>query len=491
MFDYKSFPSKSLLCSTSISGSGTYYPRHYLYGGIDLPPLQSPSLDELDICIDEMHQFHLDASWRNLAGLEKINIIRKSAKLLEANASKFATYDAAETGRSYQSLVKDSYPKAVATIRWFCSAFEVARQNSYNTGNIVDIAYTKRVPYGTCLCILPWNDPLVLFAWKVIPALLLGNPVIVKPSEYSSSSALAYAHLLYESGLPKQALSIVVGRDTNIFNKMITSEKVPAISMTGSTKTALYIQSTLSEAGLLKKLNFECGGKSPFLLSSKNSSESIDKACRTLVSNMFYNQGQICSAPSLLICDYQLVDKAISLILLYSKNYIPGDPFSQTNKVGTMCISNSVNYLRDFLEKARSVGATIFQQQYTKDSHQTFSIPPTILVADKHTYLNNQFLRQELFGPILTLVPASSFAEMIDIGNSSQYGLASSVWTESLEEIQQASLELSAGVLHVNSYGADGLGIPFGGIKNSGEAKEKSLESFDQFSYSKTIYIST
>lgn len=487
---YKNIPSKSILCSDEVSGEGPLFSRKYLYDGANLPSLESPTLVELEDSINLMHKCHLDATWRDTTSSNKVQIIRKSADLLESNASIFATYDAIETGRSFKSLLNDSIPKAVQTIRWFCSAFEVLRQHSYETGNSTDIAYTKNISYGICLCILPWNDPLVLFAWKVIPALLMGNPVIVKPSEYSSGSALLYAKLLYQSGLPKNALSVVVGRDSVTFEYLVTSVKIPVVSMTGSTKTALYIQQLVANAGVLKKLNFECGGKSPFLISNQNSLVNIEKACQVLVKNMFYNQGQICSAPSLLICDSTISQKVIDLILHYAKSWIPGDPFSDENKVGTMCIESSVKSLKEYIDNARSLGAKVLQLDFGQKSNQLVSLPPTILLVDKSLYLNNKSLRQELFGPILTVVVSSSFEEMIELGNSSEYGLASALWSESLREIQRASLNLEAGVLHINSYGDDGLGIPFGGIKNSGDAKEKSIETFEQFSYSKTIYIS-
>lgn len=491
MIEVSEIPSKSLLCSKEVSGDGLIFKRKYLYSDANLPPLQSPTLSEIQQCVSEMNVFHSKSSWNDLPRSHKLQIIRKSADVLSQRASLFAELDAIETGRSYQSLLNDSIPKAIETIRWFCSALEVTRQSAYETGNNSDIAYSKRIPYGICLSILPWNDPMVLFAWKVIPALLLGNSVIVKPSEYSSGSALAYAQILFECGLPKKALSVVVGRDSGVFEYLVSAPEISVVSMTGSTKTALYIQNIVSKSGILKKLNFECGGKSPFLISKFNSPKNLNKACKVLVDNMFYNQGQICSAPSVLTCEKSDLDTALTLVLDFAQAYVPGNPLSDVDSVGTMCIQKSVQALKSFINQARFVGAKVLQLSYLQHSNKHVSIPPTILIVEKELYFKHDFLRQELFGPILTIVAAANFDEMIEVANSSDYGLASSLWSESLGEIQKASSQVEAGILHINCYGVDSVGIPFGGIKNSGEAKEKSLETFDQFSYCKTIYLAS
>lgn len=487
--NFASLPSKSILCGELIKVPSSLFHRKFLYGGVELPPLESPNQEDLDQALYKMDAYFCNGAWRRMPRSDKVNIILAAAKSLERHAEIAAFYDSVETGRSFSSLINDSIPKAIQTIQWFCAAIQVTFQKSFDVETSLSLSFSKRLPYGLCLCILPWNDPLVLFAWKVIPALLSGNSVIVKPSERSSSSALFFASLLYEAGLPFETLSIVVGKDSSLLQSMVTNPLIPVISMTGSTRTALAIQHVASQSGHLKKLSFECGGKSPFLVTSHNSKASLLKACQVIVDNMFYNQGQICSAPSLLICEDSVSVYMFETIYDMCIRFLPGDPLDEENIVGTMCDPDSVLRIYTFLERVKSLDIRVLQVSVDDPKLRSCAIPPTILLMNKDIYTQNDFLHQELFGPVLTIVTADTYQEMLDLSNSSSYGLASALWSESLEEVQIAIYELQAGLMHVNSYGQDEIGIPFGGIKDSGDAKEKCLEAFDQFCYSKTVYI--
>jgi len=489
LMNFADFPHKSILSGKEISSFGSTFSREYLYGRQKLPDLWSPTVDQVNSDIESLSCCLEDGSWRQLCVADKRSIIEKAITYLEESVQEVSTYDCLETGRSLYSLQNHSLPKAVQTMRWFCSAIEHDHLAAFADNTSCDYALSFRHPYGICLCILPWNDPLVLFSWKVIPALLLGNSVIVKPSEYSSASALFFSKLLIKSGLPPSALSVIVGRDLNVLNHLVSHKHVKSISMTGSTKTALAIQNTASGSGYLKKLSFECGGKSPFVVTSSNSKTSLRKACSVIAENIFFNQGQICSASSLLVLPKEFVVFFRETLTHLMQQYLPQNPLSGlVNSVGTMCIRESIPRIEEFLSRARSVGCEIIQSELNDDKLYGCSMPPTLLLVDSYTYLSHPFLSQELFGPVLTIVHVDDDLDAIKIANSSDYGLAAAVWSESYAEVNYFTHHIEAGIVHINSYGMDGIGIPFGGIKNSGEAKEKCLEAFDQFSYKKIVY---
>ena len=487
--DINDIPHKSLICGEYITSSGSHYCKKYLYQNISLPPLESPSCSDLENNIKHLHDAFKDRTWLDITAKKRVEIILRAASRLESLACQAAYYDAIESGRSLNSLIKDSIPKAVETIRWFCSALLCKYNKVYQSPDYTfDYAYTSDLPAGICLCILPWNDPLVLFAWKVIPALLMGNCVIVKPSEYSSGSALMFTKILIESGVPSNVISVIVGRNEEIFRSLILSPHIPIISMTGSTKTALYIQHTSSESEYLKKLNFECGGKSAFLITKNNSEISLIKGLKVVAENIYYNQGQICSAPSLLLCHVDHYKNALNQLKLLLQEYSPSDPLDKSTNIGTMCNESSVKRIQLFLQSATEIGGTVYQGALDDPKLINCALPPTLLILKKADYLKYSFLQQELFGPVLTVIFLETIEDMVAIANSSNYGLASSIWSESIHDVQFSSYHLNAGIVHVNSYGKDSVGLPFGGILNSGDAKEKCIETFDQFSYKKLVY---
>jgi acyl-CoA reductase-like NAD-dependent aldehyde dehydrogenase len=491
MKKFSEIPHRTMLNGSFIEHGGALFERAYLFEDIPLPPLLSPSLPDLRSNISELHYSFVQGIWNDKTKQDKISVIRSAVDDIRNSLDLLSFYDSVESGRSKHSLLRDSYPKALETIDWFCASFLTLTGSSYQSQSSSSIGFLSREPHGVCVCFLPWNDPLVLFAWKVIPALLLGNSVIVKPSEYATASILAFCKALIKAGVPSNVLSVVVGRDQQIFKELCSNELVRCISLTGSTSTALTIQRLVSESGTLKKLSFECGGKSPFLLLSSNSQESLKKACEVIAKNMFYNQGQICSAPSVLACISDHSGNIQLLLKQYWAKYFPQDPLLSGAEVGTLCIPGAAKRIRDFIDRVEEFGIKVVQLPGDIKRFRDCAIPPTLIVVSASVYLSNRWLHEEIFGPVLTIVEGESLDDLITVANASPYGLAAGVWSESIHDAMHASKCIQSGVVHINSYGDDPVGMPFGGIKNSGEAKEKCNGSFDQFSYQKLIYMCT
>jgi len=470
---------------------GQCTPRHYSFDGSPLPGLIATSEEGAAVAIDKSYSSFLSGHWKDCSIQQRVNIISKAAKSLQIRSAEAAYLDTLETGRSYFSLVNHSLPKAVQTALWFCNSVSNINSHFYQSQRSQNIAFDSITPYGCVLCILPWNDPLVLFCWKVIPALLLGNSVIVKPSEYSTGSALLFAELLHTAGVPKDVLQVVVGRDTKAFNLLISDHRVRSISMTGSSETAKYIQK--HSCSFLRKLNFECGGKSAFIIPDDLNDAELSKCAEVLVHNMFYNQGQICSAPSLLVVNSAVFSKILPIIKQVSTSFLPGNPLGLRQMVGQICTrtvflrtKNTILAARDsHLEVWTHPGLSHCDSKFGKQSH-----PPTLIICKKYSeYLDHPFLHQEVFGPVLTILISNSYDEMINIANHSSFGLASAVWSSNINTLTYLSRRIDSGIVHLNTWGDDDIGIPFGGVKDSGEAREKCLDAFSQFSYKKVIHV--
>lgn len=470
---------------------GQLCPRYYSFDGSPLPDLTVTSEEGAAVAIEKSHSSFLSGQWKECSIRHRVNIISKATKSLQIRSAEAAYLDTLETGRSFFSLVNHSLPKAVQTALWFCNSVSNINGTLYQSQSSQNIAFDSITPYGSVLCILPWNDPLVLFCWKVIPALLLGNSVIVKPSEYSTGSALLFAELLHTAGVPKDVLQLVVGRDTKAFNLLISDQRVRSISMTGSSETAKYIQK--HSCSFLRKLNFECGGKSAFIVPDDLNDAELIKCSEALVHNMFYNQGQICSAPSLLVINSLASSKILPIIKQLSTSFLPGNPFGLSQNVGQICTdtvfsrtkSTILSALDNHLEVWTHPGLCISDSERGKQSH-----PPTLIICKNYSeYLEHPFLHQEVFGPILTIVISNSYEEMINIANFSSFGLASAVWSSNVNTLFYFSSRIDSGIVHLNTWGDDDIGIPFAGVKDSGEAREKCLETFNQFSYKKAVHI--
>jgi acyl-CoA reductase-like NAD-dependent aldehyde dehydrogenase len=471
---------------------GQSLPRNYSFDGSSLPDLTATSEEGAEVAIEKAYSSFRCGKWKNCSIQQRVKIISRAVKSLQERSAEAAYLDALETGRSFFSLVNHSLPKAVQTALWFCNTATNTNGNFYQSQSSQNIAFDSSTAYGVVLCILPWNDPLVLFCWKVIPALLLGNSVIVKPSEYSTGSALLFAELLHNAGVPREVLQVVVGRDTKAFNLLIDDSRVRSIAMTGSSETAKYIQKHSSS--FLKKLNFECGGKSAFIIPDKLDESELNRCAEVLVRNMFYNQGQICSAPSLLVVNSSVFSQLSPIIKRLAASYLPGNPFSSGQMVGQICTDAVLLRTKTTLLTARDRGLEVWSHpglsnsdiQYGEKSH-----PPSFITCQNLSeYLGHTFLHQEVFGPVLTVVISNSYDEMIDIANHSPFGLASAVWSSNINTLSYFTSRIDSGIVHLNTWGDDDIGIPFGGTKDSGEAREKCLETFNQFSYKKTIHIS-
>mgnify|MGYP000400244314 CR=1 len=452
--------------------------------GRDISGLSACNGKDIDVAVEGALESYSSRVWVDLVPIEKQKIILKLADLIERNIEELALLDTLETGRSLRNYYYDSIPKAVKTIRWFANAIDKIydqavppRKNSFAT--------VTRESLGVVGIITPWNDPLVVAFWKITPALLMGNSVVVKPAEQSSFSILKVAKLALDAGIPSGVLSVVPGYGDEAGKALALHNDVRGIFFTGSSFVGKKILQYSGQSNM-KKVGLECGGKSPFIVSEK--CNELEKASKVLAKNIFYNQGQICSASSRLIIHKNIKDKFLSLLVEESRKYIPKNPLSLESEVGAVISQKQKKKIEEYISLGVESGARITTIESDTLPFEDGSYINPVIFDDVD--LDSKIAQDEIFGPVLIVLTVSNIKEAIEIANSSRYGLASSIWTSDYDEAYQVSRLLESGIVHVNSYGDDDNTVPFGGVKESGLGTDKSIHAFNEYSNVKTTWMS-
>lgn len=421
--------------------------------------------------------------WSRKTVTERREILLKLADLMEEHAEDLALLDTYETGRAYINYIRDSIPKAIEALRYFAEASDKIYDESVPVRNM-DTAIIRHVPLGVVGLITPWNDPMVVTVWKLAPALLMGNTVILKPAEQSSLSAIYLGKLSKEAGIPDGVFNVVPGLGDVAGKALAMHKDVRGIFFTGSAEIGKKIME-YAGASNMKRVALECGGKGPYIVSDK--CKRIAEAAEVLAKNMFYNQGQICSAPSRAIIHKDVYDEFVNCLKGESRKFIPGYSFEDSNEVGCVVSKEQYDKVQGYIKLAEEEGAAIYQPSEKKDiPKDAFCVLPTIF---ENVTNEMRIAREEIFGPVLCVIKTASMEEAVNIANDSEYGLAGAIWTDDVNEAFRLTEKIEAGLVHLNSYGNDDNSSPFGGIKQSGIGKDKSIKAFEKYCDSKTIWM--
>jgi len=441
-----------------------------------LPDLYICLDSEVNLAVLKAKETYNNKVWRNIPIQEKKEILFKLADLIEENQKELALIDTLETGRSIKNFYYDSIPKAVEGIRWFSEAVDKYFDHAITPNNNQLTSIVKQ-PLGVVGIITPWNDPLVVNFWKITPALLMGNSIVVKPAEQASFSMLKIASLAKQAGIPDGVFNIITG-DAQTGKLLCLHNDVRGIFFTGSTEVGKKILQYSGQSNM-KKVGLECGGKSPFIL-TKNY-PNLQKAAKILARNIFYNQGQICSAPSRLIIQKSIKDKFLDYLIEEAKEFIPTDPLSFESNVGKVISKEHYQRIESYIKDIDSNDIKVIQ---ISNQQQDMSFTPMIF---DNVPANSKLAQDEIFGPILVVIPFDDIDEAISIANDTRYGLAAAVFSNDINEANYIALNIESGLVHINTYDAETYQMPFGGVKESGLGRDKSIMVFDEYSELKTI----
>lgn len=450
--------------------------------GADLAEVASLDGADVDDAVALSRAAFDDGRWSALSPESRKRVLLRLADLIDTNADELALLESLDMGKPVTEARTVDVPGAAETFRWYAEAIDKINDEVPATAP-GSTAIVSREPLGVVAAIVPWNYPLEIASWKLAPALALGNSLILKPAMQSSLSALRLADLAAEAGLPDGVLSVVTGRGGVVGRALGLHPDVDALAFTGSTGVAKQLLHYSGDSNM-KRLSLEAGGKSAGIVFADT--DDLPLAAEKAAFGAFYNQGEVCSANSRLLLDRAIYDRFIELLIDAARSYHPGDPLLPMSGAGALVSEEHADAVWAAVNDGRRDGSVLHGGERLQINGSTAFITPTIVesLANDH-----RLLREEVFGPLLTITPFDSEEEAVRLANATSYGLAASVWTGSLARAHRVASRLVAGTVSVNTVDALGLTTPFGGFKQSGFGRDLSLHALDNYSAVKTTWI--
>jgi len=423
-------------------------------------------------------------TWSNTPATQRAKVMNTIADLIDANLDKLAKAESDDNGKPVKLATMVDIPRASANMRFYASGIQhFASESHYMEEGAIN--YTLRRPVGVAGCISPWNLPLYLFTWKIAPALAAGNTVVAKPSEVTPMTAFLFSELCIEAGLPAGVLNIVHGLGHKVGQAIVEHQDIPLISFTGGTATGKNIAATAGP--MFKKLSLELGGKNPNIIFADC---DFDKALETSVRSSFANQGQICLCGSRIFVEEGIYDKFLDAFVQKVSQLKVGDPADESTDIGAVVSKPHMEKVLSYIKLAEQEGGKVLtggKQVELKDRCKDgYFIEPTVITGLSHNCRTNQ---EEIFGPVVTIMPFKKEEEVIGYANSTAYGLAATIWTENLTRAHRVAHEIKSGIVWVNCWLLRDLRTPFGGMKQSGVGREGGWEALRFFTEAKNVCI--
>ncbi len=451
---------------------------------------QCPDSDAVDVNAAVAAASRAAPGWAATSLEQRARLLHRLADLIETRLEEFAALESRDSGKPLSLARRLDIPRAVSNLRYFAAAIIGWGSESHamesGTPDSGAINYTLRQPLGVVGCISPWNLPLYLFSWKIAPALAAGNTVVAKPSEITPCTAALLGELSIEAGFPAGVLNIVHGRGPAVGQAIVEHAGIKAISFTGSTATGATIASIA--AAQFKKISLEMGGKNPAIVFAD--ADLSDANLDTIVRSGFANQGEICLCGSRLLVQRSIYDVFRTRYLERVRALRVGDPNDAENDLGAMVSLAHYEKVLGCIERARAEGGKMLcggeALQVPGRCSEGWFIAPTVIEGLASGAATNQ---QEIFGPVVTLIPFEDEAEALAIANDSQYGLAASLWTQDLSRAHRLGAQLEFGIVWINCWLKRDLRTPFGGTKQSGVGREGGNEALHFFTEPKNICI--
>jgi len=420
-------------------------------------------------------------AWRDAPPEQRAACLNKLADLLEARADEFAKAESIDNGKPVSVAAERDVPRSVANLRAYAEAALHIEGERFEKPD--SRTYTLRQPMGVVASISPWNFPLMLFTWKFAPALAAGNCVIAKPSEVTPMSAYMLSTLANDAGFPPGVLNVLHGKGPQIGQAITDHPDIAAISFTGGTATGKTIYSGAAQH--LKKVSLELGGKNPVIVFDD---ADFDAALDGAVMAAFANQGQVCLCGSRLFVQDTIYENFRDALVTKAKTIEIGDPLEDGTQHGAQVSKDHMEKILSYIDLAREEGGTVLcgGQRHMLEGRcaDGYFIEPTVIEGLPHTCRTNQ---EEIFGPVVSIMPFKTEDEVLEMANSTQYGLAASIWTQ--DEVRKTRMadNIESGIVWLNAWNLRDLEAPFGGVKKSGVGREGKRRSIEFFTQEKTV----
>ncbi|MES0129265.1 aldehyde dehydrogenase [Mesorhizobium sp. M0029] len=431
--------------------------------------------EDVDFAVQKARDAFEDGRWSRLHPTARKQILLRMAKLIKRNARELAVLESLDSGKTIYDCENVDVPETIHCLQWHAELIDkIYDQVSPTSDN--HIAMIVREPIGVVGLVLPWNFPLLMLAWKIGPALAAGNSVIVKPAKETTLTALRIAEFAMEAGVPAGVFNVLPGGGAEVGEPLGRHMDVDMVSFTGSTATGRRFPQYSADSNL-KEVTLEMGGKNPAVV--LDDAENLDRVAAHIVNGAFWNMGENCSAASRLIVQRGIKDELMKRVVAHAREWPMGDPLNPENRVGALVSMAHFDKVCSYFEK----GQKVLLGGKAKDGF----VEPTIIDV---TDTNSKIVREEVFGPVLSVLTVGSFEEAIALANDTEYGLAASIFTSNVKRALRGARAIRAGTVTVNSFGEGDITTPFGGFKSSGfGGRDNGIHAHDQYTRIKTIWV--
>lgn len=438
---------------------------------------------DIDAAVAAARAAFEDRRWAGKSPAARKRTLIKFADLVLKNTAELALLETLDMGKPIKYSQSVDVPACANCIRWYGEAIDKIYDEIAPTADS-SLAMITREPVGVVGAIVPWNYPLIMTAWKIAPALAAGNSVVLKPSEKSPLSALRLAEIALEAGIPSGVFNVVPGYGNEAGAALALHMDVDCIAFTGSTRVGKQIMQMAGQSNL-KRAWAELGGKSANIVCAD--CPDLDKAVSAAIGSIYFNQGESCNAPSRLFVEESIKEEFMAKAMALMPRFQPGDPLDEATVMGAIVDATQLKTVMGYIEAGKAAGARLLSGgEAARAESGGFYIAPTLFDQVDDTM---SIAREEIFGPVLSVLTFTDIKDAVRLANSTPYGLQAAVWTRDMTKAIQTARALRAGTVHVNQYDNDDITVPFGGYKQSGNGRDKSLHAIDKYTELKTTWI--
>jgi aldehyde dehydrogenase (NAD+) len=437
---------------------------------------------DIDLAVQAARRAFDQGPWPRMAAAERARVLWKLADLISANLDEMARLESVNTGKTLFDSGKVELPFAAEVFRYYAGWTTKIHGETLNLRDGA-FTFTLRQPLGVVGAIVPWNFPFLLSSWKIAPALAAGNTVILKPASLTPLTALRFAELTQEAGLPEGVFNLVPGPGGKAGTALVRHPGVDKVAFTGSTDVGKGIMR--EAAGSLKRVSLELGGKSPNVVFAD---ADLEAALRGAMTGIFYNKGEVCAAGSRLLVEQRVHDEFVGKLVDRVKGLKVGDPMDKATRMGPVVSSQQLETVLGYVEAGRREGATLAAggDRVRVGDGRGYFVQPTVFTGVSN---GMRIAREEIFGPVLSVLPFKDADDAVAQGNETFYGLAAAVWTRDVGKALRVARALRAGTVWVNAYNLYDAALPFGGFKESGFGRELGQAGLDLYTEVKSVWV--
>ena len=462
--------------------SGKTFPRINPATGKHLADIAACDAADVNAAVEVARRSFNAGVWRDLSPSARKAVMLEWARLIREHTAELALLETLDTGKAIKETTSVDVDRCAGAIQWYAECIDKLYDEVAPNG-VNSLVTVTREPVGVVAAIVPWNYPLIIASWKLGPALAAGNSVILKPAEQSSLGAIKLVELGHRAGIPNGVLNVVPGLGSEAGQAIGMHPDIDAVVFTGSGTTGRKLLEASARSNL-KRVGLELGGKSPHIVTDDC---DLDKAAMYAAYAIWYNQGETCNAGSRLIVQRTVKDAFLEKLRPWAQKLKPGDPLDPTTETGALISSEHGERVMGYVELGVREGArvAIGGERVLQETGGVF-IEPTVLDGVTN---DMRVAREEIFGPVLVVIEFDTLDEAIEIANDSEYGLGAALWCNDISKAHRAARRLRAGTVWVNNFDHVSINVPFGGFKQSGHGRDKSMHAFDKYTELKTTWV--